>query len=220
MDRLFGESLLNAMLCPCHGLYLCRVSDAGHDLHPFRVLSLVWFNIAGFYGPYNPMNVDRLGHNVFSSSCSLRMTVRNAFRSHGNTLQLHGILKRRAERWREVQIPPDLLRALELVHTLCSTLAKAAGKPLWPWSRAIAHRKIARTMAEAGIEGPQACPKGLRHGFGIAAVAASVPLPTIAAALGHANLQTTAVYTSAADLKAWDFLARGPRSRIRHLKAS
>ena len=63
-------------------------------------------------------------------------------------------------------------------------------------------------MADASIEDPQACPKGLRHGFGIAAVAAGVPLPTIAAALGHANLQTTAVYTTAAGLEARDFLAR------------
>ena len=63
-------------------------------------------------------------------------------------------------------------------------------------------------MADAGVEGPQACPKGLRHGFGIAAVAASVPLPTIAAALRHANLQTTAIYTTAVGLEARDFLAR------------
>ena len=40
------------------------------------------------------------------------------------------------------------------------------------------------------------------------AVAAGVPLPTTAAALGHANLQTTAVYTTAVGLEARDFLAR------------
>ena len=45
-------------------------------------------------------------------------------------------------------------------------------------------------MADTAIGGSQACPKGLRHGFGIAA------------ALGHANLQT------AAALVARDFLAR------------
>ena len=100
-------------------------------------------------------------------------------------------LKRRAERWREVPVPPELLRSLELVHALRSAPAK-----------------IARIMADAGIEGPQACPKGLRHGFGIAAVAAGVLLPTIAAALSHANLQTTAVYTTAAGLEAREFLAK------------
>ena len=60
----------------------------------------------------------------------------------------------RAEHWREVPVPPELLRALEIVHALRSTPAKAACKPLWPWSRATAHRKIARTMADARVEGP------------------------------------------------------------------
>ena len=63
-------------------------------------------------------------------------------------------LKRRAERWREVPVPSGLLRVLELVHALHSAPAKAAGKPLWSWSRATAHRKIARIMADAGIAGP------------------------------------------------------------------
>ena len=31
-------------------------------------------------------------------------------------------------------------------------------------------------MRRAGIEGPQACPRGLRHAFSVAAVTASVPL--------------------------------------------
>ena len=56
--------------------------------------------------------------------------------------------------------------------------------------------------------GPQACPKGLRHAFGIAAVAACMPLPTITAAFRHANTQTTAIYTTAAGLEVRDFLAR------------
>ena len=40
--------------------------------------------------------------------------------------------KRRAERWREVPVPPELLRTLELVHALRSAPVKAASKPLWP----------------------------------------------------------------------------------------
>ena len=46
-------------------------------------------------------------------------------------------------------------------------------------------------------KGPQACAKGLRHAYGVAAVAAGVPLPTVAAVLGHAHLTTTALYTTA-----------------------
>ena len=41
-------------------------------------------------------------------------------------------LKRRTERWSEVPVRSELLRALELVHALRSSPAKAAGRHLWP----------------------------------------------------------------------------------------
>ena len=117
-------------------------------------------------------------------------------------------LKRRAEHWREVPLPAETLRALELVHGLRSIPARRAGDPLWPWSRATGHRRIVAVMDRAGISGPQACPKGLRHAFAIAAVEAGVPLPTIAAVLGHADIATTAIYTTAVGIEARTFLAR------------
>ena len=60
----------------------------------------------------------------------------------------------------------------------------------------------------AGIEGPQACPRGLRHSYGVAAVTAGVPLPTIAAVLGHASLTTTAIYTTAIGAEARELVSR------------
>ena len=81
-------------------------------------------------------------------------------------------------------------------------------EPLWPFSRAMAYRKVVAVMRMARIEGPQACPKGLRHGLGIAAVTAGVPLPTIAAVLGHADIATTAIYTTAVGVEARAFLAK------------
>lgn len=117
-------------------------------------------------------------------------------------------LKRRAEHWREVPLPAEHLRALELVHGLRNVSTRRASKPMWSWSRATGHRRIVSVMDRAGISGPQACPKGLRHAFGIAAVSAGVPLPTIAAVLGHADISTTAIYTTAVGLEAREFLAR------------
>ena len=117
-------------------------------------------------------------------------------------------LKRRAEHWREVPLPAETLRALELVHGLRRVVPRRAGDPLWPWSRATGHRRIVAIMQEAQIEGPQACPKGLRHAWGIAAVEAGVPLTTIAAMLGHADIATTAIYTTAIGVEARAFLAR------------
>ena len=62
----------------------------------------------------------------------------------------------------------------------------------------------AAVRAEAG---PQACPRRLRHSFGVAAVTAGVPLPTVAAVLGHADLSTTPIYTTA--------IPRGSREELK-----
>jgi integrase/recombinase XerD len=50
----------------------------------------------------------------------------------------------------------------------------------------------------AGIpEGPHACPKGLRHGFGVHAIASGVPLNMLSKWMGHASLEVTAIYANA-----------------------
>ena len=70
-------------------------------------------------------------------------------------------LKRRVEHWREVPVPvpPELARDLEMVHCLREASARRVKEPLWPLSRATAHRKVVAVMRMASIEGPQACPK-------------------------------------------------------------
>lgn len=72
-----------------------------------------------------------------------------------------GTLKHRAERWPEVAVHPDLLRTLELVHALRSTPARAAGKPLSPWSRATA---LVTLMGGASPVGVKSCVKQPRVG--------------------------------------------------------
>ena len=108
-------------------------------------------------------------------------------------------LKRRREHWRAVPVPQDLVHELDLVHRLRRAQASPRGRtaPLWTITRQAAHRQIVALMRAAGIEGPQACPRGLRHAYGVAAVQAGVPLTTLAAVLGHANLSTTAIYATA-----------------------
>ena len=119
-------------------------------------------------------------------------------------------LKRRREHWRAVPVPEDLVHDLELVHRLRRAQASARGRtvPLWDISRQAAHRQVSALMRTAGIEGPQACPRGLRHSFGVAAVQAGVPLTTIAAVLGHADVSTTAIYTTAIGAEARELVAR------------
>jgi site-specific recombinase XerD len=56
---------------------------------------------------------------------------------------------------------------------------------------------VKAVMDAAGITGYHAKPKGLRHGFGVAAVQVSIPLHLVQRWLGHAQLSTTAIYAEA-----------------------
>ena len=128
-------------------------------------------------------------------------------------------LKRRREVWREVPVPPDFVRAIELVHSVraielvhsvraVQSRSRGVNRRLWTFNRATASRYVKGLMTGADIKGPQASAKGLRHAFGVAAVESGVPLPTIAAVLGHAQITTTAIYTTAVGTEARTFLSR------------
>jgi site-specific recombinase XerD len=69
--------------------------------------------------------------------------------------------------------------------------------PIWDWCRQTAWRRVKAVMDGAGISGAQAMPKGLRHGFGVANAEENVPMATTQKWLGHAALETTAIYQQA-----------------------
>ncbi len=105
-------------------------------------------------------------------------------------------LKRRRHCLREVPIPPALMKELEQHFSLrrAQQEVRSAGIRLWQWCRATAWRIIKKVMAMAGVMGAQACPRGLRHGFGVATLQSAVPLHLIQRWMGHARLSTTAIY--------------------------
>lgn len=65
---------------------------------------------------------------------------------------------------------------------------------IWTISRATAWRIVKRCMAKAGICGKHACPKGLRHGFGVACILKGIAVTLIQRWMGHAKLETTKIY--------------------------
>jgi integrase/recombinase XerD len=91
------------------------------------------------------------------------------------------------------------MEALEHHFDLRRLQAKArnADRRLWRWSRVTAWRIVKRVMAQADVAGPQACPRGFRHGFGVGTLQAGVPLNLIQRWLGHARIETTAIYADA-----------------------
>jgi integrase/recombinase XerD len=85
---------------------------------------------------------------------------------------------------------------------------KGRDSRLWAWSRVTAWRKVQAVMEMAGLAGPHATPKGLRHGFGVQAVSAGIPLNLVQKWLGHAQLSTTAIYADAMGAEEQSIAAR------------
>ncbi len=105
--------------------------------------------------------------------------------------------KRREGVYREVPCPDRLLDTLDLVHGL-KEQRKRRDERLWDWSRTTAWRRVKAVIDAAGIEaGAHASPKGLRHGYGVGAVSAGVPLNMLSKWMGHSKIETTAIYANA-----------------------
>jgi integrase/recombinase XerD len=105
-------------------------------------------------------------------------------------------LKRRRFFVREVPIPPRLMVSLDRAFQLQRLQAnqESTRKRLWLFSRMTAWRIVKRAMANAGVAGLHACPKGLRHAFGVGSLSSGVPINLVQRWMGHARLSTTAIY--------------------------
>ena len=102
-------------------------------------------------------------------------------------IAIHSLKKRQDGHIRELPIPDELAELLSGLTT--------HNRRFWPIGRTTAWRQVKAVMAEAGIVGPQATPKGLRHAFAVHAVLQQVPPGILQKWMGHADLATTSIYT-------------------------
>lgn len=101
-------------------------------------------------------------------------------------------LKRRKLAFRAVPVPASLIDELAALPVIADTPDR-----LWHWCRQTGWRRVKSVMQQAGVAGPQASPKGLRHGFGIAAAEENIPPGLTQRWMGHARLETTVLYQHA-----------------------
>ncbi len=120
----------------------------------------------------------------------------------GKAIIFRSLKKRGKIIHRAVPVPSEVLDTLDMVHGIREALKRKKNDvletPLWPWSRATGWRRIKEVMDQAGIkDGPHKSPKGLRHGYGVNAISKQVPLNMLQKWMGHAKMETTAIYANA-----------------------
>jgi integrase/recombinase XerD len=103
--------------------------------------------------------------------------------------------QRRKGVFRAVPIPGKLLDFI--TGTTGVSQAEIAARRLWPWGRTNAWKQVKRVMKAAGISDALSKPKALRHGFAVDAGQNGVPLNIVQRWLGHARIETTAIYAAA-----------------------
>ena len=130
----------------------------------------------------------------------------------GGVIVFESLKKRRRGVYRAVPVPPAVLDALDLVHGVREAQKGkegGRGQRLWSWARSTAWQRVRDVMQAAVIkDGPHASPKGMRHGFGVAAIQAGIPLNLLQKWLGHAQLSTTAIYANAVGAEEQSIAAR------------
>ena len=161
-----------------------------------------------------PHNVRSFCHVLTYTGCRLAEALaltadRVDLMAHRLTFET--LKKRKRGVYRTVPVPPEVVTMLDFVHNI----RRAQGRRdhgrslrLWSWSPVTAWRHVKAVMQTAGIRGTQASPKGLRHGFGVAAVQAHIPLNLVQRWLGHAQLSTTAIYAEAIGQEEQEIAAR------------
>lgn len=100
-------------------------------------------------------------------------------------------LKRRETAFRVVPVPR------ELIALLLQLPCEGEGDKLFTCCRQSAWQKVQLVMFRVQIRGIHASPKGLRHGFAMRAKAVGIPDPLLQRWMGHARLETTAIYGQA-----------------------
>jgi integrase len=108
--------------------------------------------------------------------------------SEGNVV-IETLKRRKAGIFRSIPVPRDFVRLL-----LCIIGDLDASSRIWKFSRSTGYRLTKSCMRAARIEGAMSSPKGLRHGFAVSCIRENIPLTVLKKWLGHARLETTAIY--------------------------
>ena len=145
-----------------------------------------------------PPHIKAFCLTLFYTGCRLsegRELYFSAIQPTARLISFRSLKKRKQHHIREIPVPKELIDAFqELPRNLPNPIWHQNNKPI---PRITAYRWIKGVVNKANIHGPQACPKGLRHGYGIHAVRSGVQLHMLQKWMGHTSMSTTAIYANA-----------------------
>lgn len=110
---------------------------------------------------------------------------------------LKSLKKKGKVHYRHIPLPDNFINELAAAYNLRTRIKnkKNHKDKIWSFTDRTARRYVTKIMKEVGINGKKACPKGLRHSFGVSAVEKDIPITEIQQLLGHTFLKNTAIYT-------------------------
>jgi integrase/recombinase XerD len=156
----------------------------------------------------SPRVIRTFGLTLFYTGCriseALELTA-DRVDFQGKTLTFRSLKKRRQHVYRAVEVPEAFLDVLDLVHGIREGHTKGR---LWGWTRKTGYNHIVAVMKKAAILGPQATPKGLRHGYAVACIEKGIQLNIVQELLGHAQMTTAAIYARAVGAERRRIVAR------------
>lgn len=148
-----------------------------------------------------PLAVRTFCHFLYWTGCHISEALevmRSSVDMQNRVVVIETLKKRRKGVFRQIPLPDKFLDEMNVTHRLTKPHKgeKRSDWKLWDWSRRTATRRVEEVMQAAGIEGIQASAKGVRHAFAIECLKKNVPLNMVSKWLGHASINTTAVYAS------------------------
>ncbi len=142
-----------------------------------------------------------MAHTGCHVSEALKVTA-NEIDIFGECITFKNRNKRRPTILRAVPVKKPLLDILDEVHGITEAQrseGRSEQEKLWSYSREHVWRGVNRYMQEAGIEGPQATPRGLRHAFGVRMISLGIQRETLSQWLGHGSSRLVERYVTMVD---------------------
>lgn len=126
------------------------------------------------------------------------------------TVIIRSLKKKGKIHYRHIPLPEGFLNEIAGAYNLRTKKKNKKNNrdKIWEFTDRTARRYVTRIMKEASISGKKACPKGLRHSFGVSAVEKDIPITEIQQLLGHTFLKNTAIYTAVKDTEKRNLVSR------------